>query len=165
MGRMDVIFLDCTHPSVNVFRFARTAARRSRIVFVADVPAMGWVRRALQVGASGFVLTSEGADEWSRCLGPVRAGLHYYSPGAARVVAELATRESGSALTDREIQVLQFICDGRTSKEIGRYLELSPKSVDAHRARIMEKTGVGSATGLVRYACQHRFVELHGAQR
>lgn len=66
---------------------------------------------------------------------------------------------SGPELTEREMQVLISICDGRTSKEIALGLQISPKTVEFHRTNILKKTSSGSVAGLVRWAVRNGVIE------
>lgn len=71
------------------------------------------------------------------------------------------TRSTVSAdelLTPRQTEILRLVANGRTTKEIGRTLGISPKTVEFHRARLMQRIGVHDVTGLTRYAVQHGLV-------
>ena len=68
--------------------------------------------------------------------------------------------ENGIIFSNRELEVIQMICKDFTSKEIGAKLELSPRTVDTHRLRIMEKMNVKSVAGLVAYAYSHALIKI-----
>ncbi len=125
----------------------------TRVLFVAGDDRPGWVAAALESDAAGFLGTDARAEDLARAVESARSGKAYYSPAAARVVADLMTGRIPS-FTGRERQVLALLCRGLSSKEIGRALGLAPKSVEAHRARMMRKARVSSAPGLVRYALE-----------
>jgi DNA-binding NarL/FixJ family response regulator len=164
-----IYLLDPGDPRRDAFDLARAIRRldpSGRVVVIAEAAAEGWVRSTLEIRAAAFIGPSAGLDDLERALESVRAGLTYYSPCAAQLIADLVSPAAQRlTLTDREIQVLLLICEGQSSKQIGAALRLSSKTIDRHRARIMAKTGIKSATGLVRYACDQRLVVPRAAVR
>ena len=82
----------------------------------------------------------------------------YLSPAIARAVAQPDALTPEEQLTGRQIQVLIGIAQGKSAREIGEQLNLSAKTVDVHRMRIMDKLGVSDIAGLTRYALRHRLV-------
>ena len=122
-----------------------------------DDPA--YARQALQAGAHGFVL-KEAADE--ELLGAIKlaaAGDTYLNP---RLGARLAAAPDGPPddLSQREIEVLKLIALGHTNGEIAQQLFLSTRTVETHRAHIQQKLNRTSRAELVRYAIEHKLVEL-----
>lgn len=161
--RVRIAFLDPGHPSENVFEVARRLRRMKHgpsLIFVAEAAPVGWIRRALDVDAAGYLGKCTDVRMIGDAVRAVLAGQHYFSPCAARVVAQIASGSADvPALTGREIEVLQLICDGFSSKEIARKLGLSPKTIESFRAALLEKTRARSSTRLVRFACDHRYVD------
>jgi len=158
-----VYLLDPGDPRDDAFALARTARRLDATIcvgFIAEAAAEGWIRAALDLGADAFIGPSAGLDEYRRAIKSVLSGFKYYSPCASRLIGDLlaAADAPRRTLTRRELEVLLMVCGGRSSGEIGKALGLSSKTIDRHRARIMSTTGIRSATGLVRWACDHRFV-------
>ena len=85
-------------------------------------------------------------------------GHAYISPAVSNPILRKAARTSQSATTDlpqRQREILKLLADGANTKEIATSLQISPKTVDAHRARIMRRVGVRDAAGLVRFAVQN----------
>ena len=125
-----------------------------------DDPA--FARQALRSGALGFVL-KEAADE--ELLGAIRlaaAGDTYLNP---RLGARLAAEPAEPAgppddLTERELEVLRLIALGHTNTEMAQQLFLSTRTVETHRAHIQQKLRRTSRAELVRYALEHRLVEI-----
>ena len=162
-GRIRIAFLDPGHPSEDVFGAARRLRRRKgapALIFVADAAPVGWIRRALDVGASAYLGRCADVRAVTDAVRAVLCGQNYFTPCAARVVSQIASGSADvPALTAREIEVLQLICDGYSSKEIARKLGLAPKTIDSFRAALLEKTRARSSTRLVRFACDHRYVD------
>jgi DNA-binding NarL/FixJ family response regulator len=115
--------------------------------------------RALRAGARGYVMKQEALDQVMIAMREVLAGKTYLSPGMAdRVIfqyvqGETATDESlAERLTDRELEVLQLIGKGKSTREIAAELHLSIKTVESHRLRIKQKLNVSTSQEMVRFA-------------
>jgi DNA-binding NarL/FixJ family response regulator len=119
-----------------------------------------YAERALRAGARGYVMKREALDSILLAVRGVMAGEIYISPSMTKRLLFDHIHGSGDArtaverLSDRELEVFQLIGEGRDMHEIARELHLSKKTVEAHRANIKEKLGVGSAREVVRYASQ-----------
>lgn len=122
----------------------------------------GVFRRALDVGAKGYVLKDSAATDIAACLHMVASGRAYISPAlssellerrAAQPVAELAAVDQ---LTPAERRVLQLIAQSRTSAEIAATLGISAKTVDNHRSHICRKLGLRGPQTLLRFALEHK---------
>ncbi|MGZ8649970.1 MAG: LuxR C-terminal-related transcriptional regulator, partial [Solirubrobacteraceae bacterium] len=121
-----------------------------------------FARQALQAGALGFVLKEAADDELLGAIRLAAAGETYLNP---RLGARLAAQPSEPAgppddLSEREVEVLKLIALGHTNAEIADRLYLSVRTVESHRAHIQHKTRRASRSELVRYALEHRLVEL-----
>lgn len=119
-----------------------------------------YVLRALRVGASGYMLKDSAITELRLAIEAVLAGNTYLSPAISRSVIDsylhrtAATPEETSPepLTSRQREILQLIAEGRSTKEIAGVLNLSVKTVETHRAQLMERLKIYDIAGLVRYA-------------
>ena len=117
-----------------------------------------YVLQALRAGAAGYLLKGSAVPELELAVQAVARGESYLSPAVSRhVVDEYVARTGGeadplAALTLRQREVLQLVAEGHTSKEVAQRLGLSPRTVETHRAQIMERLGVHDLPGLVRFA-------------
>lgn len=154
----DVVVMDIGLPRLNgIDATVRLRKERPDIQVVAlsmrdDAPT---VDRALRAGARGYVLKGAGVDSLSEAVKTVARGDVYLSPGVSDYVLQgyLNTDEAvADPLTSREREVLQLIAEGSTGRQAAERLGLSPKTVDNHRTHIMDKLGIRSTAGLVRYA-------------
>jgi two-component system response regulator NreC len=130
------------------------------VLTMQDDPA--FARRALQEGALGFVLKEAADEELLEAIRLAARGETYLNP---RLGARLATQpveasEPPDDLTDREVEVLRLIALGHTNAEIGQQLYLSTRTVETHRAHIQQKLRRSSRAELVRYALEHRLVDV-----
>lgn len=114
-------------------------------------------RQALDHGASGYIIKSAGTSELELALRTVLAGNCYVSPLVTRALLD-AQREPQTPLTRRQIEILTMIAGGKSAKQIGFELQLSSKTVDVHRARIMERLGLRDVASLTRYAIRQGLV-------
>lgn len=114
------------------------------------------VRQALDAGARGFMVKSGAAAELALALHAVAAGHVFLSPCVSRAVLSGSRSAAGvRALSPRQTEILRALAQGHTTKEIAARLSLSVKTVETHRARMMEALGLRNANQLVRYAVQH----------
>jgi DNA-binding NarL/FixJ family response regulator len=117
-----------------------------------------YVRQALKVGASGYLLKDSASAELALAVRAVLRGESYLSPAASKSVLTdyvQRLRSDGSSevrLTPRQREILQLIAEGCSTKEVARRLDLAVKTVETHRALLMKQLDVHEVAGLVRYA-------------
>jgi two-component system response regulator NreC len=113
------------------------------------------VSAALRAGVRGYVLKTQAADELMDAIRTVSVGGTYLSPKVSRMVVSAYVSGADTAadpLTARERIVLQLIAEGKTTKDIAATLNLTVKTAESYRARLMEKLDIHDTAGLVRYA-------------
>ncbi|MDB5858225.1 MAG: putative response regulator, NarL [Ramlibacter sp.] len=115
-------------------------------------------RSAFAAGATGYIVKQAATAELEAAITAVMAGRRYVSPSLAPQLLLPATNSPQAQLTERQMEILVCIASGQSSRAIGTQLGLSSKTVDAHRARIMERLGIFDIAGLTRYAVRHRLV-------
>jgi DNA-binding NarL/FixJ family response regulator len=123
------------------------------------------VYRALQGGASGYLLKESAGAEVVQAVRAVAAGRRYLSQKITDTVLEDYLREGRregplQSLSARERQILQLTVEGRSSAEIAGTLHLSPKTVDTYRSRLMQKLGIDDLAGLVKFAIQNGLTSI-----
>ena len=124
-----------------------------------------YVLKALQNGAAGYVLKQADAADLLRAVREVMNGRHYLSPPLTERAIEEYVERAGSGtldvydtLTDREREVLQLTAEGHTSAETGERLHISSRTVESHRAHILQKLGLKGQKELVRFAVERGMV-------
>lgn len=159
--RPDIALLDIGMPGLNGLDAAAQLHRehpRMRVLILSMHSAEEYVLRALRAGCAGYLLKRSAVSELEVAVRAVARGETYLSPTVSKqVVDDYVGRTGGSAdpleaLTPRQREILQMVAEGHTSKEIAEQLRLSFKTVEAHRAQIMERLGLDDVTGLVRFA-------------
>jgi two-component system, NarL family, response regulator NreC len=161
----DIAVVDISMPLLNGIDSAREILRISpgtRIVLLTMHTEDRFVLASLRAGFSGFVMKSKAASTLVEALDAVGKGEFYLSPGVSRVLVDAYLAKDGSVparpLSIREREVLQLIAEGKNVKEIGSILGISFKTVESHRANIMQKLNIREVAGLVRYAIRQGLI-------
>jgi DNA-binding NarL/FixJ family response regulator len=164
-AKPDVAVLDLAMPLLNGLDAARQLAmwdRRPRTILITMHAEDRYVLEALRAGVRGYVLKKQAAADLVRAIREVAAGRVYLSPGVGAAVVE-AIRAGGplpeERLTSREREVLQLVAEGKTTKEIAAILDVSVKTADTHRTRLMQKLDIHDIAGLTRYAIRLGLVQ------
>lgn len=155
----DVVLLDIAMPGPSGIEIARMLRQRDptvRILILSSIDRQEVVEQALEAGVNGYLLKDFVLDELQQALSAVLADEAFLSPKISDFTR--STVSADELLTPRQTEILRLVANGRTTKEIGRALGISPKTVEFHRARLMQRIGVHDVTGLTRYAVQHGLV-------
>jgi DNA-binding NarL/FixJ family response regulator len=167
--RPDVIVADVTMPHLNgIDALARLRQRgdRTPVVFLTMHRDVAFARRALEAGASGFVLKHSAPAELIAAIRAALQGGTYLTPQLAGEVLEAMkegrerTSDPIASLTPRQREVLQLLAEGRSAKEIAARLEISVRTVEFHKYQMMEALGIHNSAELVHVAIKHGLVEL-----
>jgi DNA-binding NarL/FixJ family response regulator len=161
----DVAILDVSMPLLNGIDASHAIQRvqpdtKTIVLTVHDEDE--YVLNAFRAGVRGYVLKKQASEDLLQAIREVQAGSVYVSPGISRALVDAVranTQFRPDLLTGREREVLQLVAEGKTSKEIASVLDVSVKTVETHRANIMNKLDIHETAGLVRYAIRHGIVE------
>ena len=164
----DVVLMDHGMPLMNGTEAARLIRERcagTRVIMLSMYSDAVHVYRALQAGATGYIIKRSVAKELVDAILAVHRGGRYLSRQLADVVIDHVVHRSApddplDRLSSRERQVLQLLAEGHSVAEIAATLSLSPKTVETYRARMMEKLGIYELAGLVRFAIQQGVTSL-----
>ena len=121
-----------------------------------------YILEALKSGIRGYVLKSRAAGELIEAIHEILNGRIYLSPGISQTVVEAYLQQNtgeNESLTRRELQVLQLVAEGKTTKEVATSLGVSVKTADSHRSNIMHKLNLHTVADLVRYAIRRGLVQ------
>ncbi len=160
----DAILLDITMPGLNGLEVASRVARSgvgSRVLVLSMHASPEYAARAFAAGAAGYLIKDSAFDELAMALEAIGAGRRYLSRAIDAVqVAEFerlaASGASGlDALTPRQREILQLVAEGLGTRQIAERLFLSVKTVETHRAQIMQRLDIRDVPGLVRFAIRH----------
>lgn len=156
----DIALLDIAMPGlsgIEVSKAIRQTDRNIKILILSSIDRHESVEQALAAGVNGYLLKDFILDELHQALTAVMAGQRFLSPKIQQTLNQHHLDcESGhtAGLTARQTEILRLVASGRTTKEIARDLGISPKTVEFHRAQLMEKLNVHDVTALTRFAIQ-----------
>jgi len=156
-----VIVMDCQLPELNGVAATRIILRshpETAILMLSMHSEDTLVRQALDAGARGYVLKNANDLDLASAIKNVAAGKSVIDPQLQR--SETLKGERDTALTARELEVLQHIVAGKSNKEIASELELSVNTISVHRANIMDRLGIHKTAELVVYAIRNGLVNL-----
>lgn len=159
--RPDVLLLDIAMPGptgIEVARTIRQSDANTRILVLSSIDRKEIVDQALNAGADGYLLKDFVLSELLAALKSVQLGQRYLSPRIQQMDIQATTdngTNSKNPLTARQMEILRLVASGKTTKEIARDLCISPKTVEFHRGRLMERIGTRDVTGLTRFALQY----------
>jgi DNA-binding NarL/FixJ family response regulator len=160
----DAILLDITMPGLNGLEVASRVARSgvgSRVLVLSMHASPEYAARAFAAGAAGYLIKDSAFDELAMALEAIGAGRRYLSRAIdAAQVAEFERRAASGTtgldgLTPRQRQILQLVAEGLGTRQIAERLFVSVKTVETHRAQIMQRLDIRDVPGLVRFAIRH----------
>ena len=160
----DVVIMDISMPQLNGLEAAEQIQRelpKVPVVLLSGHSADELVDKALETGVRGYVLKTDAAKELVSAVQAVLKGKTFFTPLVHRrllgYMRSLATRQT-RALTVREVEIIQLLCEGRSNKDVANQLGVSPRTVENHRAHIMDKLHLRSFSDLMRYAIRNEIV-------
>ena len=158
----DVVVMDVSMPDVNGLRATETlhaSHPKVRVLALTRHTEGGYVQQLLGAGASGYILKQSAADDLVRAIRAVASGHTYLDPAIADEAVSRGQRRpvgsntfTGKGLSTREEEVLRLIAWGLLGREIANRLQISIKTVEAHKTNAMSKLGLTSRIDIVRYA-------------
>jgi DNA-binding NarL/FixJ family response regulator len=162
----DVIIVDISMPLLNgidAVSEIRSAGIQTKIIYLTMHPEANYARRALATGASAYVLKHSASSELLFAIQQALAGRHFISPAVAEKIDSPRTPEDVSldtldGLTVRQREVLQLLAEGYSAKEVSAVLEISRRTVEYHKYRIMKILGLRKSAELIQFAVQHGLI-------
>lgn len=159
----DVAILDVGMPQLNGIDATQQIVRRvpgTRVLILSMHSDEAYVTRALQAGATGYMLKDSAGKDLLKGVASVAAGKSFFSPAVARLMLDDYVRRAAGvgvadrydSLSEREREIFQLIAEGRTSRSVAEVLDISPATVETHRAHILQKLDIHNTAELVLYA-------------
>jgi DNA-binding NarL/FixJ family response regulator len=165
--RPDIVVLDIEMPELNGMEAARSikqALPQTEILIYTLYDSEHIIRRVLQAGVRGYVLKSEEPQKLVDAIEALGKHKPYFGGAVSHALLHDLLKSKGesdepSLLTDRELQIVRLLADGKSNRDIASQFRKSVKTVETHRASIMRKLGVNSITELVRYAIRNKLIQ------
>ena len=158
----DVVMTDISMPGMDgITAIAEIHARYPdvRVLVLSMYDTVDFVKRAVANGACGYLMKDAPPFELEQALRSVMATGSYFSAAVAQRLLQPSEPTVDDELTSRQVEILTLIAQGKSAKEIAFELGLSPKTVDVHRARIMERLRLNDIASLTRYAVRKGLVK------
>ena len=163
--RPDIVLMDINMPGtggIDATRRLKTLAPQARVLILTFHDDKALLREAIRAGAAGYILKRAVESELINAIYAVARGDMYVHPAMTRaLISDLPAAPPGKSrvmaesLTPREIEVLRLVALGYTNRQIADELSISVRTVESHRASLMERLGLHSRVELVRYAAEH----------
>ena len=165
---IDIVVLDLDMPDLdmkNTIEKLKEENPNTSILCISDVEDNEQIKRVMVAGVSGYVLKKRGKDEIIEAIEVIKNGNQYLCDETIKALVhekgdEVAFDVEASSLTERELEVLRLICEEYTNKESAEKLDISIRTVDAHRRSLLQKTGAKNTAGLVKFAFRNQIVTL-----
>jgi two-component system response regulator NreC len=165
----DVAIIDVAMPLLNGIDATQQIVRRSpgtRVLMLSMHADEAYVMRAMQAGATGYMVKDAAGKELLKAIETVAAGRQYFSPAIEKLMQDenaVGANASGFAdryetLSAREREIFQLIAEARSNKEVAALLDISPATVETHRARILQKLDVHNIAEVVLYAVRRGII-------
>ena len=163
----DIVLMDISMGGLNGVEATRRIVKDNpqvRVIVLSMHTSEQYVLQALRAGASGYVLKGSAPRELELAIESVARGEIFLSPAISKHVLDVylsrTTEKMNSLeqLTPRQREILQLIAEGNSSKQIAQLLDASVKTIESHRASLMERLDIHDVAGLVRYAIRHGLV-------
>lgn len=165
----DIVLMDIAMKGMNGLQATtrlREALSAARVIILSMHATGDYLQQALRAGAAGYLLKDAATLELQLALSAVARGDTYLSPSVSAQIVEGFLQQDKPAgdiaLTPRQSEILRLIAAGQSTKEIAFALKLSGKTVDTHRAQLMERLGIHDVAGLVRYAIRTGLIDAEG---
>ncbi len=160
----DIVILDISMPLLNGIDTSAQLKKicpTAKIIIVTMHAGADYVRSAFEAGASAYVLKGSAVDELEQAIRAVLGGHSYITPLITKEFVDVflsTVSEKSKDLTPRQREVLQFLAEGRTAKEIANLLHITSRTVEFHKGQILDHLKLKTTADLIKYALTHGIV-------
>ena len=157
----DLVLMDIAMPELNGLEVTARISKEFpdvRVIILSMYATEEYVRESINAGAAGYLMKRSAATELEQAITAVARGEKYFSPQVSTRVTK--DRIGIARLTPRQREILQLIAERHNTKDIAYILNISVKTVETHRAQLMERLAIHDVPGLVRFAIRARLVSL-----
>ncbi|WP_234737193.1 response regulator transcription factor [Tellurirhabdus bombi] len=167
----DIIMMDISLPGMSGIQTTQVISRlykNVRTLMLSMHNNEDYIMRSVEAGAYGYILKDSSSDEMIKALQTIQSGEKYFSSPVANIIlngymsqlkkTDKNSRLRRSKLSKKEKEILQFLVDGMSSREIAEKLQLSVRTVDNHRANMMRRLQVKNAAELVKMAVEEKLI-------
>jgi DNA-binding NarL/FixJ family response regulator len=164
----DIVFMDINMKEMDGIEATQKALQlhpQLKIVALTSFEDEEYFNKMNDMGVKGYLLKNSGKDDFERAIIRISEGFNYYSEELVIKLTQKMqqiskSKEVNLSFSPEEIQLLKCICEGLTNKQIASLMHLSARTIEAHRARLLEKTGTKNSVALAVYAVSRKLVAL-----
>jgi DNA-binding NarL/FixJ family response regulator len=166
----DIVLMDIEMPVMNGIEASKVALARNKdlkIIVLSMYSDKHYYYEMILAGISGFIIKDASVTQLEKAIREVHDGMSFFSPELIQkafvVSKEISTKQQKIQelqLTDRETEILNLICEGLSNNEISDKLFISPKTVESHKNKLMQKTESKNTASLIIYSIKNQLVEL-----
>ncbi len=162
---VDIVFMDINMPQMSGIEATQKVREKypdTEVIALTMHEEIGYFNQMIDAGASGFLLKKTTKEELEQAIETVMQGENYYSKEfvCSMNITPPKKKKVEVDLSKRELEVLELICKGYSNVEMAKKLNISNKTVDGHRTRLLDKTGAKNAANLVMFALKNNLVDL-----
>jgi len=166
---IDVILMDISlrnESGLDITKTVKTLYPNCKVLILSMHTEPEYIFKAIEVGASGYILKESGLDDMLRAIRSVHNGDTYYSQEVSAIIINgvhkktITNSQTDVKLTSREKEILTLIAQENTNTEIAESLFISIRTVDSHRRNLLDKVGVKNTAGLVKYAIKMGYISV-----
>lgn len=164
---IDVMLIDINMPDINGIELTKKVLAKYPTINILALTMHAednYIQNMLKAGALGYILKESGQEELIIAVKAVAEGKKYFSNEVSvRMIESLISKEKKIAidgLSEREMEVLKLIAMGKTNKEAGEILFVSPRTIETHRRGVMEKLDLHNISELIQYAIKHNIIDF-----
>ncbi len=168
--RPELAILDLSMPELNGIEATRQIVTEhipTQVIILSDHASRHQIHQALSAGARGYVVKQASANELIQAIHSVAEGQRFLCSKVQNELIEdyiahphQEVENALEILNEQDRTILQLVADGRSTIQIGHLLNLSPKTIDSYRSRLMKKLNIHDIAGLVKFAIQHELISL-----
>jgi len=158
----DIILMDISMPTMNgidATEIITEKLKNTKVLIFSMHDSQEYVSSAIHAGAAGYVLKDTNSEEVYYAIKSIANGKSYFSSSIAKMLIENPIKANCERLTTREQVILSYVAQGKSSKEVAKVLNISFRTVEAHRRNIKAKLKIDTLAELIRYAVDHGLVE------
>lgn len=158
-AKPDIVMMDISMPEINgmdALEIVKEKFPDIRVIILSMHDDKEYIINVIRSGAEGYLLKDISGEEMITAIHKVYGGGKYFSGEVAHILVQEDTTDTGGVLTTREQLVLRLISHGNNNKSIANQLDISVRTVETHKRNIKQKLLIGTTSGLVRYAIEHR---------
>ncbi|MFT7387034.1 MAG: two-component system nitrate/nitrite response regulator NarL [Candidatus Endobugula sp.] len=158
-AKPDIVMMDISMPEMNgmdALEIVKEKFPDIRVIILSMHDDKEYIINVIRSGAEGYLLKDISGEEMITAIHKVYGGGKYFSGEVAHILVQEDTTDAGGVLTTREQLVLRLISHGNNNKSIANQLDISVRTVETHKRNIKQKLLIGTTSGLVRYAIEHR---------